>query len=313
MSFQFRPAAKVDLKVFLGLAGPSGSGKTYSALLIAKGLVGLGKVFVIDTENGRALHYADRFQFMHANMDAPFTPQKYLDAVKAAVAAGAECVVIDSASHMHEGEGGILEMQAAEHQRMGGKDSTKFASWIKPKAEFKKFLLGVLRLNVHMIFCFRAREKLAMVKVMKNGREVNEPVNTGWSPICTSGLDNEMTAMLVLPQGAKGVPQLGAEHEKMTVYLQDIFKAGVALSEATGQQLASWASSTTKLQPIEPEPPRLTREQEIEELMAAARLEAARGMDHMTSFYRKQSKEDRAVLKEHEAELMSLVPMPNGE
>jgi hypothetical protein len=207
-------------------------------------------------------------------------------------------------------------MQQKEHDRMGGKDSTKFASWIKPKAAFKKFLLGAMQLNVHMIFCFRASEKLAMVKVMKNGREVNEPVNTGWSPICTKGLDHEMTAMLVLPSGAKGVPQLGAQHEKMPIYLQQIFKPGTALSEATGEQLAAWASSTTKLEPIEQQP-QVTREQEIEELLAGARDEAKRGLDHMTAFYRKQSPEDRKVLKAHEAELMALVPLEmdagNGE
>lgn len=319
MSFQFKPAEKVGLKIFLGIAGPTGSGKTYSALLIAQGLVGhVGKIFVLDTENGRALHYADRFQFMHGHFSAPYSPARYLEAIEAAVAAGAECVVVDSASHMHEGEGGVLEMQAAEHARMGGKDSTKFASWIKPKGEFKKFVIGVMQLNVHVIFCFRAREKLAMVKVMKNGREVNEPVNTGWAPICTNGLDYEMTALLTLPPNAKGVPAYGTQHEKMPIYLQDIFKPGQALSVDTGRALAQWASSSmTMSKPVQTEEDaiaaQLRRDQEIEELLGQARARARMGLEHLRDFYRQQSRQDKAELDKVLEELKALVPMEMGE
>jgi len=44
-----------------------------------------GKRFVVlDTENGRASHYADRFAFDVAELHEPFTPASYTEAILAA-------------------------------------------------------------------------------------------------------------------------------------------------------------------------------------------------------------------------------------
>ena len=89
-------------KVFLKLAvtGPSGSGKTYSALRLARGLVGpSGKVALIDTENGSASLYADKFEFDTLDLAPPFDHQKFVEGISAAVQAGYQCIIIDSASH----------------------------------------------------------------------------------------------------------------------------------------------------------------------------------------------------------------------
>jgi dephospho-CoA kinase len=62
--FVIRPATRSNVGLFIGLAGGTGSGKTYTAFRIAKGIVGPGKRFgVVDTENKRASHYADEFDF----------------------------------------------------------------------------------------------------------------------------------------------------------------------------------------------------------------------------------------------------------
>jgi hypothetical protein len=77
---------------------------------------------VIDTENGRARHYADQFAFDVADLHAPFTPLAYQEAIVAAAAAGYPVVVVDSMSHEHAGDGGLLDMQEAELERMAGDD-----------------------------------------------------------------------------------------------------------------------------------------------------------------------------------------------
>ena len=52
MALQLKKAERKKAKIRLGLSGASGFGKTYSALLIAKGLVGSwDKIALIDTEN----------------------------------------------------------------------------------------------------------------------------------------------------------------------------------------------------------------------------------------------------------------------
>jgi RecA/RadA recombinase len=96
--FEFRPAVRQNVPLVLGVAGPTGGGKTYSALRLAKGLAGDARFAVIDTENGRALHYADEFAFDHGSLEAPFTPERYAQAIKAADEAGYPVIVVDSAS-----------------------------------------------------------------------------------------------------------------------------------------------------------------------------------------------------------------------
>lgn len=239
MSFSFAPATKGKTSIFLGLSGPAGSGKTLSALRIAKGLG--GKIAVIDTENKRALHYADKFDFIHADFQPPYTPARYIEAVEAAIKAGGDVIIIDSASHEWEGTGGILDMQVAEFERMGNKDAMKFTSWIKPKAENNKFVNRLLQLNKHFILCFRAKEGMELTK---NDKGKIEPVKLGWVPICGDRLDYEMTALLVLPPGKNGRPDMKALARKMPFYLSKTFADGEQLTEETGKALAEWAGST---------------------------------------------------------------------
>ena len=125
MTFSFRPAKRENVQLLIGLAGGTGSGKTFSAFELATGIAEVmgGKPAVIDTEARRALHYADRFDFEHGDLQAPFTPARYLEAMEAAAAAGYPVILVDSMSHEYAGDGGILDMQEAEFQRMGGRDA----------------------------------------------------------------------------------------------------------------------------------------------------------------------------------------------
>lgn len=94
--FQFKPAVRESVGLIIGLAGPSGSGKTYSAMRLASGISGDKPFAVIDTEGGRAKHYADQFKFDHGDLMPPFRPQAYAEAIHAADAAGYPVIVVDS-------------------------------------------------------------------------------------------------------------------------------------------------------------------------------------------------------------------------
>src|SRR5258708_34777413 len=92
----------------------------------------------IDTEERRALHYADEFKFDHVELRPPFRPESYADAVVAADASGYPVIVVDSGSHVWAGDGGVLDWQDEELTRMAGDDyakreRVKMAAWIKPK------------------------------------------------------------------------------------------------------------------------------------------------------------------------------------
>lgn len=244
MNVQFRPAVREQTSMLVGLAGPSSSGKTYSALRLATGMAGDGDVMMIDTEGRRGLHYADQFRFKHYDLGSPFRPHRYLEALQAAKAAGAAVIIVDSQSHSHEGPGGLLEFHEEELQRMAGSDHAKrervkFAAWIKPKQEQNLFVNAVLQLGVNVIFCFRAKKKMVLVKDPKTGKAV--PVDIGWQPICSDRFEYEMTALLMLPPNGKGVPDLAHESTKLQDQHTAFVKPGQQLTEATGEELAAWA------------------------------------------------------------------------
>jgi hypothetical protein len=241
MSFEFRPAVRSDVALLIGLAGSSGSGKTFTALRLARGIAGEKPFAVIDTEAGRAKHYADQFRFDHGDLAPPFSPSRYADAIAAADQAGYPVIVVDSMSHEWAGDGGILDMQEAEFQRMGSRDAAKMASWIKPKQAHKKMMQRLLQTRAHLILCFRAEEKIDIVKG-EDGRIKIVPKQgpggfSGWLPICEKNLPYELTASFLLTADAPGVPKpikLQAQHRAL-------FPLDKPITEESGRLIAEWA------------------------------------------------------------------------
>jgi AAA domain len=193
MAIAFVPAVRTGIGLIVGLMGSSGSGKTFSALELATGLAGGKRFAVIDTEAGRALHYASSFAFDHGDLGPPFTPQRYTDAILAAEAAHYPVIVLDSQSHEWAGEGGILEWHEEELQRMAGNDwqkreACKMAAWVRPKMAHKKMVARLLQIRAHLILCMRAEEKVDMVRDPTSGKMQIVPKVTrtgldGWVPI----------------------------------------------------------------------------------------------------------------------------------
>jgi energy-coupling factor transporter ATP-binding protein EcfA2 len=248
-TFEDKLAVRQRVPVLVGLTGPSGSGKTFSALRLATGLqrVTGGDIGYIDTEARRALHYADKFKFRHLPFGAPFSPLDYLGAVEHFVKKGAKTIVVDSMSHEHEGPGGVLEMHDAAVTRMAGNDYAKrervsFAAWIEAKSERRRFINSILQMDINAIFCFRAKEKIKIVKGEK------EPIQLGWMPIAGEEFVYEMTVNCLLYPAGGGVPvwapeQVGERQMlKLPAQFAELFKARRPLDEETGEAMAKWAA-----------------------------------------------------------------------
>lgn len=240
MTYTFRPALRQNVNLLIGLAGASGSGKTYTALRLASGMAS-GRFAVIDTENGRASHYADQFAFDVAELREPFTPQSYGDAICAADSAGYPVIVVDSASHEYAGAGGILDLQEAEFNRLGARDSAKMLSWVMPKGEHKKMMQRLLQVRAHLILCFRAEAKIDMVK--EDGKTKIVPKASligldGWIPITEKTMPFELTVSLLLTPDKPGIPhpiKLQQQHRALFPLDQEI-------TEESGRGIAAWAS-----------------------------------------------------------------------
>lgn len=171
MSLEIKPATRQGVKALVGIYGKSGGGKTLTALFLARGLAGpKGRVTLIDTESGRGSIFADIVPegYQVIELDAPFSAQAYTDAIELAEK-NSDAVVVDSMSHEWSGEGGVLDQQEAELDRMAGdnwgkREACKMAAWIKPKQAHKKFIMRLLRLRCPLICCLRGEEKTHIAK-----------------------------------------------------------------------------------------------------------------------------------------------------
>lgn len=238
-TFSFRPATRENVGLLIGLAGPSGSGKTFSAMRLAKGLSGQKPFAVLDTEAGRAKHYADVFRFDHGDLQPPFSPQAYMAAIEAADKADYPVIVVDSMSHEHAGEGGLLDWHEAELTRMAGTDyqkreACKMAAWIQPKMAHKQMVQRLLQVRAHLIFCFRAEEKIKMERVQGKMQIIPQ----GWMPICEKNLPYEMTVSFLLTPDHPGF----GNPIKLQEQHKPFFNPTQPLDESAGEQLGKWAS-----------------------------------------------------------------------
>lgn len=186
MAFVFQKATKAQRKARIGIVGPSGSGKTYTALTIAAGLAGPGgRIALIDTENASASLYADRFEFDTLQLDT-FSPKIYVQAIRAAEAAGYDVVIIDSLSHAWAGKDGALEQVDKAAARSGG---NSFAAWRHVTPMHNELVDAIVRCKAHVIATMRAKTEYVVDRDEKTGKTV--PRKVGLAPVQRDGMEYE--------------------------------------------------------------------------------------------------------------------------
>jgi hypothetical protein len=240
--------ATKPMPLIVGITSPSGGGKTFSALALAEGMRRItgGEVFGIDTESDRMLHYKTRFNFRHVPFAPPHSPADYEKAVDYCLGRGAKVVIVDSMTHEHSGEGGVLDMTEEFLQRKAGDDydrreKLKWTAQIEPKAQRRRLNLRVVGAKACFILCYRAQDK---TKPVAGGK----PVHLGWQAETTSPLPYEMTVRFLLPPGSDGHPNLTPDTEferlsiKNPVQFREWFQPGFQLTADVGERLARWAA-----------------------------------------------------------------------
>lgn len=230
MAFAFKKAQRSLSKLRLAIQGPSGSGKTYGALQLAKGLG--GRIAVIDTERGSASLYSDiegMPEFDVLDLDAPFTPERYIEAITAAEQAGYDILIIDSMTHEWSGVGGCLEINdALARSRYKG---NSWAAWNEVTPRHRKFVDKMLTSTCHIIATMRS--KTDTVQNERNGRKVVEKV--GIKTEQRDGMDYEFTIVFdVTP-----TDHIATTSKDRTA----LFNDPMILNVEVGQKIASWLSS----------------------------------------------------------------------
>ena len=226
---QLKTSKKQNVKLRLGLSGPSGFGKTYSALLLAYGMTkDWSKIAVIDSEQGSSSLYSDLGNFNVLDLNDPYSPERYIEAIKVCENANAELIIIDSISHEWNGTGGCLQI----HENLGG----KFSDWKPVTKRHQAFIDAILKSKCHIITTTRRKVDYSL-DTGSNGR--TKVVKHGTKEISKEGFEYELTVNFELINDKH---LANASKDRTGLFMN---KPEFIITPKTGEKLLAWCNSNT--------------------------------------------------------------------
>ncbi len=220
-----RKAERKKAKLRLGISGPSGSGKTWSALEIAKGMG--GKVGMIDTEAGRGELYGSDFDYDIIRLEAPYSPERYIEAIKTFEKAGYDILIIDSLSHAWVGEGGVLSIV----DKAGSNSFTQ--GWKVGTPKQNALVEALVTSKLHIITTLRVKTEYV---VEKNDKGKAEPRKVGLAPVQRDGLEYEFTVFMDI-SNQEHIAHVTKDNTKM--FDQQFIKPSTEM----GEKLMEWLNT----------------------------------------------------------------------
>jgi hypothetical protein len=234
---KLQQAQKKQVKLRIGISGPSGFGKTYSALLLAYGMTGdYSKIAIIDTENGSASLYSELGNYNTLTLEAPFSPEKYIQAIKLCEEAKMEVIIIDSITHEWNGKGGCLDIQ----EQLGG----RFQDWAKVTPRHQAFIDKILQSNTHMITTTRRKVDYSM-DTDSNGR--TRVIKHGMKEIQREGYEYELSVNFEIINDNHLV---SPSKDRTGLFMN---KPEFIISPATGKHLIKWCNNDADLKKVKNE------------------------------------------------------------
>ena len=223
LSFVKAVREKVFIKVLL--SGASGSGKSMSALRMATGIANKcnGKIAMIGTESSRDLYYSNEFDYDLLQLEDPFTPEKYMEAIDAAISAGYKVLIIDSLSHEWKYLNDI-------HDKMPG---TSFQNWGKLKPRHSAFMEKILQAPIHTICTARGKDEWVLEE-NENGKKVPKKVGLGAQQ--DKNITYEFTVSLVVDQNT----HIASTDKDNTHIFDGVYNV---VTEKDGEKLYDWANT----------------------------------------------------------------------
>jgi len=228
---KLQKAQRQNVKLRIGLSSPSGFGKTYSALLLAYGITGdWSKIAVIDTENNSAQLYSNLGEFNTIDLQPPFHPNKYIEAIKICEDAEIEVIIIDSITHEWDGKGGCLEIVAEATK--SSKSQNSYVAWGKVTPLHQSFIQSILHSSAHVITTVRRKTEYEMYKNEKGYTQIQK---VGTKEVTRDGFEYELSLNFEIVDD-----QHFAQSTKDRTGLFD-GQEPFLITEETGKQLKDWA------------------------------------------------------------------------
>lgn len=207
MPLVIEEAQKIKQYARICLWGVEKSGKTHTALTLATAFDPTGKIGVISAEHGSSALLAGEFPHTIINLTKrdvngkapvdPFSVKRYEEALNLFIENKYKVIIIDSLSHLWNGEGGLLEAVG----KAGSKTFSTDSGWGVNSPLYSKFINQLLVAPCHIICTLRAKDKYEMVPYTKYGKDGKEftsvmPKNVGEAPIIRKQFGFEMQLMV---------------------------------------------------------------------------------------------------------------------
>jgi hypothetical protein len=243
---QLRKAKRSQVYLKMGIASPSGGGKTAGALLIAYGLLKekhpqlsdaeiWDKVAIVDTENGSGELYVNHDigmfhigEYSVVRLDPPFTTDLYVGAIEICEKSGIEVAILDSTTHLWQGEGGLLEQQSVAASKSGN----SYTAWRNVTPEHNRFVDKMLQSKLHIIATMRSKTAHEQ-DVDEKGKKIVRKL--GLKPIQREGMEYEFTLFLDIDENHKA----SVSKDRTSLFDGKQFK----VTPDVGSKLMNWLSS----------------------------------------------------------------------
>ena len=223
---KLQKAKRNQVKLRIGLSGASGFGKTYSALLLAHGITNdWSKIAVIDTENNSASLYAHLGDFNVLQLTEPFSPERYVEAIKTCEGGSIEVIILDSITHEWQGKGGCLQI----HEKLGG----RFQDWAKVSPRHQGFVDAILNSSCNVITTTRRKIDYSL-DMGSNGK--TKVIKHGTKEITREGFEYELTVNFELVNDQH---MAKASKDRTGLFMDS---PEFVINSATGRKLVQWCN-----------------------------------------------------------------------
>ncbi|WP_310595484.1 AAA family ATPase [Flavobacterium sp.] len=231
---KLQKAERHQVKLRIGLSGPSGFGKTYSALLLAPGITNdWNKIAIIDTENKSASLYSHLGDFNVLSLEEPYSPERYLKAIKLCEESEVEIIIIDSISQEWQGRGGCLEI----HEQLGG----RFNDWAKVTPRHNAFIVAIVQSKCHIITTTRRKVDYSLDQD-SNGK--TKVMKLGMKEITREGFEYELTVNFELLNDKH---LASASKDRTGLFMG---KPEFIINSNTGKKLINWCNQGISIDKI---------------------------------------------------------------
>lgn len=292
MAFEIKKATRKDARIKVALFGPPGSGKTMSALKLARGLCDAWEeICVIDTENNSASLYSELGGFSVIEMEPPYSPKRYVEAINQVMKDPAfKVLIIDTASHEWNGPGGCLEMV----------DS--FGDWKTVTPQHNEFIGAITGSPKFVIGCMRSKMEYVITDTEKNGKKSIKVEKVGLKAEQRDNAPYEFGLTFVMDSQTKA--HVDKDRTQLFTGL-----APFQITEATGDKIRKWNDSGTALTAVEKfqieqskkvflvaKPDELKCINELpDEIRVALKQKGYRGMNEVAHYFRSKDWDIEAV------------------